>query len=64
MNIVDAMTPVSVIDRAFIATNVEFETQFVENPDRALCRYEFYEVLIRIAAQKYIESAKILTSHA
>jgi hypothetical protein len=36
------------IDRLFIATNVELE-EVDENPDRALCRYEFFEVLARIA---------------
>lgn len=46
--IIDTWTPVSTIDRLFIATNVELE-DIEENPDRALCRYEFFEVLVRIA---------------
>lgn len=37
------------LDKHFIATNVELE-QIEENPDRALCRYEFMEIIVRIAA--------------
>ncbi len=43
------MTQISTIDRLFIATNVELE-EIEENPDRALCRYEFFEILVRLAA--------------
>jgi len=39
---------IATIDRIFIATNVELEKN-EDNPDKALCRYEFYEILIRIA---------------
>ena len=42
----------STLDRIFIVTNVETEG-VKENPDRALCRYEFWEVLVRIAAHKF-----------
>ena len=38
----------STIDRIFIATNVELEKND-DNPDKALQRYEFYEILVRIA---------------
>jgi len=44
----DANLNMSSIDRHFIATNVELE-EIDENPDRALCRYEFLEILVRIA---------------
>ena len=47
--ILDHVTQISTIDRLFIATNVELE-EIEENPDRALCRYEFFEILVRIAA--------------
>ena len=50
--IIDEKLPLSTIDRLFIVTNVEIE-QIAENPDRALCRYEMWEILLRIAAQKY-----------
>ncbi|CDW81533.1 UNKNOWN [Stylonychia lemnae] len=59
-NIVDEKTTFSAIDRSFIATNVELE-QIAENPDRALCRYEFFEVLVRIAGQKFKESRLVAT---
>jgi hypothetical protein len=36
------------IDRLFIATNVEL-FDMTENADRALCRFEFYEIIVRIA---------------
>jgi hypothetical protein len=44
----------SVIDRLFIATNVEL-FDMVENADRALCRFEFYEIIVRIAQSKLVE---------
>lgn len=40
------------VDRIFIAVNVELE-ELSDNPDRDLCRYEFYEILARIAMCKY-----------
>lgn len=43
------------IDRVFILTNVE-EVQLEDNPDRDLCRYEFYEILARLAKEKYYNS--------
>jgi len=45
----------SAIDRAFIATNFE-EVDLEDNPDKSLCRYEFYEIIVRIAVEKYVES--------
>ena len=36
------------VDRIFIATNVEIVDQ-EDNPDKALCRFEFFEILIRLA---------------
>lgn len=52
----DQMTcPMSAIDRAFIATNFE-EVDLEDNPDKSLCRYEFYEIIVRIAVEKYVES--------
>jgi hypothetical protein len=40
------------IDRLFIATNVELVAND-ENPDKELCRFEFFEILLRIADFKY-----------
>ena len=44
----------SVIDRLFIATNVEL-FDMAENADRALCRFEFYEIIVRIAQSKFVD---------
>ncbi|CAI2383819.1 unnamed protein product [Moneuplotes crassus] len=55
-NIPDKGTcPMSVIDTVFITTNYE-EVNRDQNPEKLLCRYEFYEILIRIAYHKYILS--------
>jgi hypothetical protein len=43
------------IDRIFIATNFEEEEQ-EGNDDRSLCRFEFFEIIVRMARQKYCEN--------
>lgn len=43
------------IDRIFIATNVELEDQEA-NDDRSLCRFEFFEIIVRIAKTKFLET--------
>ena len=43
------------IDNIFVATNYE-EIDLEENPDKSLCRYEFYEIIVRIAQEKYVKS--------
>jgi len=50
--IVDENLDIKTIDRIFIATNYE-EVEQEDNPDRDLCRYEFYEILARLAKEKY-----------
>lgn len=45
----------STIDRLFITTNFEAENQ-PNNPDKQLIRFEFIELLIRIAGAKYKET--------
>ena len=60
--IVDKVCNMSVVDRAFIATNVELE-DMDENPDRALQRFEFIEILFRLAAAKYKDTKKVSTFH-
>ena len=47
----------SAIDNMFIATNFEEEDND-DNPDRALCRYEFMEIIVRIADYKYKKKFK------
>jgi hypothetical protein len=48
------------IDRVFIATNVELVEQ-EDNPDRDLCRFEFYEIICRLGAAKYKDSGVVST---
>lgn len=42
------------VDTYFVATNYE-ETDMDANDDTALCRFEFFEILVRIAKGKYID---------
>jgi len=42
----------STLDRLFIAANVEIEDQAL-NPDKALIRFEFVELLVRVAKERY-----------
>ena len=51
------LTP-RVMDIAFAATNYEEEEQ-EGNDDRALIRFEFFEILIRMVQTKYVETKKI-----
>lgn len=48
------------IDRCFIATNLSnAEAMYIMNEDNAensLCRFEFVEILTRIADMKYVKS--------
>jgi hypothetical protein len=53
--IFDKVINVSTIDRLFIASNYEVEKND-DNPDRELCRFEFMEILLRIANAKYRET--------
>jgi hypothetical protein len=43
---------VNSINRFFIAVNVEISNQD-ENPDKELIRFEFIELMVRIAHEKY-----------
>jgi len=53
-SVVDKNLKMADIDRIFIATNVELEEQDA-NEDRSLCRFEFYEIITRMARTKYME---------
>ena len=44
------------IDRLFIATNFEIESHEL-NPDNALVRYEFYEILLRLVGARFKDPA-------
>lgn len=50
---IDKKMPLSLIDTIFVNTNYELEDHNDQNPNRELCRYEFYEILLRIAKAKY-----------
>jgi hypothetical protein len=56
----DAKLNMETIDRLFIVTNFEIEEND-DNPDRALCRFEFFEILIRIANVKFRETGIVKT---
>lgn len=53
------MTP-RVLDIAFTASNYEEEEQD-GNDDRALVRFEFFEILIRMVRTKYYDTKKTAT---
>jgi len=59
--IMDKVITLSVVDRLFVAVNFEDNSNGYEgedNPDKLLCRYEFLEILIRLAGEKYIKTGK------
>ncbi|CDW84855.1 UNKNOWN [Stylonychia lemnae] len=58
--VVDKNLPMSTVDRLFIAVNVEI-IDLEENLDRSLCRYEFFEILVRMAFSKYVEKGPLRT---
>ena len=47
-----------ILDGLFNAVNFE-ETDMTTNDDRKLVRYEFFEILTRIAKEKYIRSKRV-----
>lgn len=51
-----------VIDQLFVAVNFEEvgggAADLEDNPDKELCRYEFFEIIVRMAKHKFIESKK------
>ena len=51
-DIYDKVVNMSAIDTLFINSNYEIEKSD-DNPDRELCRFEFLELLLRIANAKY-----------
>ena len=63
--VVDAAHHVSLetVDRAFIATNYDVE-HTEGNPEKQLCRYEFLEILVRLAGEKYRRSEGEITTYA
>jgi hypothetical protein len=56
--IIDQTITPSILDVYFAATNFE-ENDQDGNDDKALIRFEFIEILIRIVRGKYIETKKL-----
>ena len=54
--VVDKNCKLSDVDRMFIATNTNID-KIEDNPAKELCRYEFIEILLRIAIAKYKEGS-------
>ena len=54
-NILDKNLNLATLDRVFIATNVSFNG-IKNSAERELHRYEFMEIVIRLAIQKYKET--------
>lgn len=52
------MLTTGIIDTYFKATNYE-EFDMDENDDNALCRFEFLEIIIRLAKGKYMDFRQI-----
>lgn len=48
------------IDQFFISTNFEAENQ-ENNPDKSLIRFEFIELLVRVAKAKYLDAGTTST---
>ena len=59
-NLCDEKITPSILDIYFASTNFE-ETDQEGNDDRALIRFEFLEILVRIVRGKYIETKKLKT---
>ena len=51
------------VDLAFVAVNFDDE-QVEGNPLRAICRYEFMEMVVRLASSKYIRGPKAEMSYS
>lgn len=56
----DTYLTFSELDSAFIATNFD-ENELENNDARALCRYEFLEILVRLAKIKFYDCKKVST---
>eukprot|EP00347_Sterkiella_histriomuscorum_P001629 403371291 len=59
-NVIGGNLMMSTIDRLFIAVNVEI-IDLEDNQDRSLCRYEFFEIIVRMAYAKYVDKGPLRT---
>ncbi len=52
--IIDKNLTLATVDRLFIAVNFEgVPGGLDDNPDKELCRYEFFEIMVRMAIAKF-----------
>ena len=52
-NLIDKVCDKKCLDRLFTAANLMLDKNMEDNPDNALLRYEFIELLVRVAREKY-----------
>jgi len=62
-DILDPNVPLATIDRIFITANVERDEKHADNPPTALQRFEFLEVIARVALAKFKEPGIFSTVH-
>ena len=60
-NILDEFLTFVNLQIAFVATNVELGEDQEGNDDRNLCRFELFEILIRMGRYKFLDSGKVTT---
>ena len=62
------LTKLSDVDLAFIATNAvgnknyPFRAEVIINPERQIIRYQFFEILIRLAMERFTQKLKMSVS--
>jgi len=61
-NITEKGLDMNAVNRLFQTTNITTERSQDDNPDNALVRYEFIELLIRIAREKYMKNSNITST--
>jgi hypothetical protein len=64
--ILDKNVNLAAIDRAFIATNVKTRDSpgdIPQKPGNALCRFEWLEIIVRLATEKYRGPGLVATFH-
>ena len=63
--IIDRNVNISAVDRAFIGTNVipRGGEEVPNNPGNALSRFQFLEIIVRLAAEKYKGPGIVETFH-
>jgi hypothetical protein len=63
IGLLDKNLQIKDIDRLFIVVNYEVDSHMDDNPDKELCRYEFLELLVRMAELKYMKTKPQKAKH-